>query len=457
MKRIKGFLVILITIFLLSGCVKNSITTKVNSDKSMNLEIEVLTKEEYKDKLSSIVTSMNLENRGFKLSTVSNDSYSGYKITRTFKSIDDLSNGSKDTVDISYILEEQFDFSRLFVRKSSFFKDTYTANLTYSAEKLKSIYVFNGSGSDEELEELELKYVLVIPTKAGNNDADEISTDKKYLTWKLSTDKEEKINYTFDIINIMHIALVGGGALLLLIVIIIVIVVIKKKNASKASLVYKEYDESIEGKLDKSEVIEGDAPKAEATVVQTGELPEQVNVPVEQKIDEPKVEEPQLVAPIIDGPEEPAAPAVETAVDNMEMQQLPSLEFEVPDNLIEQQEEVKEEPLADFKPNTFDYNRRPEFVKSTEPSKFVDEKVAIENAQEIEEPAGLEAPVLEEQKVTPTAVPVPETPIEMQTDNQTFIHTYETPTPTGEVQNKPNEVELDVPNGIALSDMDQNK
>ena len=45
MKRVKRYLLVLICLLLLNGCVKNDTTMKINSDKSMELEISLTVKE----------------------------------------------------------------------------------------------------------------------------------------------------------------------------------------------------------------------------------------------------------------------------------------------------------------------------------------------------------------------------------------------------------------------------
>ena len=479
MNRIKRFLLVLVTICLLSGCVKNNITTTINKDKSMNLEVEVFVRDESKELLDSKIDITDLESRGFKIASISqgDSGYIGYRISKKFDSIDKLSNGNKNTVDITDILEKNFEFEKLFVKQSTFFKDTYTANLVYSADKLKNRYSLYGYSGEEIPEEVELKYTLVIPNKVIQNDADDISVDKKYLTWNLSTTEDSKINYTFEIINTTHIILLGAGAVILVILIIVLLIVLKKKKASKATLIYKEYDPSIEGQLNKNEVIEGEATKVEGAdqgvnpenVVQTGELPNQPDAPeipvaqapvapVETAPSETPVEAPQEVAPV-----EPSEPAVETAVDNMEMQSLPSLEFEVPSEVIEQQEkeakEKEEQEEIEIKRNTWDYHRRPDFIKSNEPGKFVEEEDKKEEAPEVVEPETkkeIDLPVMAKSEERPAPkIDEPHFVEQQEVDNSgQFLVSDKTMFRTEEnAPKKASMQELDVPDAIAFSDM----
>ena len=264
MKRIKRLIIIFVTFLLLSGCVKNNVTMRINNDKTMSLEVTLLVKDEKKNQLDSMFNSYDLEDRGFKVSTLTKDDYSGYKITRDFSNLDELSSGNNEEIYISNVLFEDFDFSKLFTKKSSFFKDTYSAKFKYTTDAFKNMFSVEDDKILEEqyseslssLDEIELKYILVLPTKAISNDANEVSSDFKYLSWQLSKSEESNINYSFNIYNTKNIIILGCSGLLFIILIIVIIIVIKKKKSSKATLIYKEYDPSIEGELNNKEIID---------------------------------------------------------------------------------------------------------------------------------------------------------------------------------------------------------
>ncbi len=402
MNKIKRFVLLISCLLLLNGCVKNNTTMKINKDKSMNLEVFILVKDEIKNKLSSDFNSSDLEKRGFKVTTTSDNNFSGYKITKSFDNIDDLSkNTNNKVVDISNILESDFDFTVLFNKKTNFFKDTYTANYTYSFSELKEKYntieneTQDGNTQEDDYtetsdytDEMELKYNLILPSKAKSNNANKKTNSGKSLEWNLSSTSESKISYSFDIYNYKNILLVGGGVALLIIIIIVVIVIIKKKKNSKGTLIYKEYDPSIEGELNKNEIIN----TPEVTNQQQG-----VN----------NVESNNQLSVSNEGPQ-----VLETLEFSLpEEQPKKQTDIPVPENQFANNNAVTQNESSEIKLKTQNFNREPDFVRRNDTSKF------INSGNQFDE-----------------------------SDKDSLS------------QAMPNQSQaLDVPNGIALSDLDDNK
>ena len=103
---------------LLSGCFKNDTTMKINKDKSMNLEVTLTVEDQYKSTLSSNFDSADIEKRGFKVTTINNDDYSGYKITKKYNNIDELSKSDNKPLEISNILDSDFASITLILQKT---------------------------------------------------------------------------------------------------------------------------------------------------------------------------------------------------------------------------------------------------------------------------------------------------------------------------------------------------
>ena len=308
MKKLKRYLLVLISIILLSGCAKNNTTMKINKDKSMNLEVQILVIDESKNTLSANFDSAEIEKRGFKVITTTKDDYSGYKITKKFDNIDELSKGDNNVVDISKLLNSDFDFSKLFSKKTDFFKEVYTASFKYNINDYRLKYVTNetdGAEDDDEEDKtdikdiMELTYTLVLPNKAKSNDASNVSDGGKNLVWKLSSNSDSKINYSFAFYNYKHIAILCGSALLVVIILIVLLVILKKKKESKGTLIYKEYDPSIESELNSNEIIKDSEPSEVAAPLQpkVEESSEPQNVVVEENMEtlsEPQVTNEQI-------------------------------------------------------------------------------------------------------------------------------------------------------------------
>ena len=338
----------------------------------------------------------SLEKRGFKVTTNNTGDYSGYKVTKKFDNIDELCNADKDSLEIGTILEDGFDFTKLFTKKTDFFKETYTANFKYSVTELQKKYT-NITEEDEdnpsdinEYNELELTYTLVLPSKAKSNDASETTDGGKNLVWRLSPKTDSKINYSFVIYNYKHIAM--------------------------SSLIYKEYDPSIEGQLNKNEIIKDDSNNTAAFV--QGEEQTQKPEPSEQTVNNVSTQAPEspitengvpvmnkendgFVIPQVNAaniPSSNAQPQIPTMIKtpeftptldenrNLEIQDTPEI-IETPK--VMQTPETSETPKMiqtpmftptleekqneeiEVKPNTFDYNSKPDFVKQNDSHMFI--------------------------------------------------------------------------------------
>lgn len=427
MKRVKRYVILLVCVMLLSGCFKNDTTMKINKDKSMNLEVTLTVEDQYKSTLSSNFDSADIEKRGFKVTTINNDDYSGYKITKKYNNIDELSKSDNKPLEISNILDSDFDTTKLFSKTGNYFFETYTANYTYSIDTFKNKYLISEDDEDSleednRLKGIELTYTVVLPSKAKSNNANDNNDGGKKLIWKLSTNTDNKINYSFVIYNIKNIAIVGGGTLLLLIIIIIIIAVIRKKKASTSSLIYKEYDPSIESELNKNEIIKDEEPKnlqvpeenlkKEEVVVTENKVNQpsdtfinapkldslEYNLPSEQTANHIEIEEkknqfvtgdniviPQVQPTYIKGvqpssPVEEVKPQVvaeevkpQVVVEEKVILETPTVTPSL-QNINPQVNNVSQ-PEPQVQANTFDYNKAPDFVRQNDTNKFIQEEV----------------------------------------------------------------------------------
>lgn len=257
----------LVCVLFLNGCVRNTTTMKINKDKSMDLEVSILTNNVYKEELSNYFDSDDLEKRGFKINTTTENNYSGYEVTKSFSNIDELSSDILYTVNINELLDSKFDYSKLFKKEHGFLRDTYTAKYKFSISDYKNLIKSDNSSEDttnkntnntnEEVNEvMEFKYTLVLPNKPISNDASSVNGNE--FTWNLSSYSDSEINYSFAIYNYFHLIIVGLLIIMLVVGLIILIVYLVRKKGNKKTLIYKEYDPSIESVLKKDETIKLD-------------------------------------------------------------------------------------------------------------------------------------------------------------------------------------------------------
>ncbi len=273
MKKFFSILLILISIILLSGCVKNTNSMTIDKDKNMTYEVEVLVSTLISDEVSANIDTSKYESNGFKVTNVnfskSGDTpeYSGIKLKKTYKNIDDYSSDAVDRVNLKELLENE-DIVNLFVHKKSFLKDIYTAKFSIMLSDedniLKKEEVTNNEETEDESEtetsenldessmedlnkiseltnDIELKYVVNLPYSCTSSNADEKSNLNRTLTWNLSYDgTTHNIDYTFNIYNIKNMIIVSSLVLIVIVGCIIGFIVVKKKLSSRNTLIFKE-------------------------------------------------------------------------------------------------------------------------------------------------------------------------------------------------------------------------
>ena len=152
MKNIKKIIFLLIMIFMTTSCVKDETTLTVNSDKSVNLTVNVgysitsdktLTIEEVKQKVSSL---------GFNVDSYHDDKYVGYSLSKNYENINDISGSEETNINFADIVNGKFDDSKLFRVKKGFFKNTYYANYTYDFRNIyeykDTVYFYGEDGME---------------------------------------------------------------------------------------------------------------------------------------------------------------------------------------------------------------------------------------------------------------------------------------------------------------------
>jgi len=247
----------------LSGCVKSTTTMKINSTKSMNFETVFLVSKEVENaSVLDKIAQDKLVANGYNISTYDEDNYSGVKITKRLFSIDKVSNAKGDEVILSDLLKGTMNDKVMFKVKKSFFRNTYFATFKYRVRS-----EINANGGDEltsdKMISLEgesfYKFILEVPYGTIQNNANEVSKDGKKLTWTLNKNEDPEIKFTFSLLNLTHVYIVGGIAAVLLIIIIIFLIKFikaKKEELKNAGPILVDYDPSIEDKLTAFEIEE---------------------------------------------------------------------------------------------------------------------------------------------------------------------------------------------------------
>ncbi len=138
MKNIKKLIIILVLLFM-TGCYKQESTIKINADKSIDLDITVLTKRPLDVSLYNGNREVYAE-RNINISQIKENEYSGYRITKQYDNIDNYSVEADVKVDISKYLDKDFDDKVLFKVEKHFLKNKYTVDFTYDFDEEKEVY-----------------------------------------------------------------------------------------------------------------------------------------------------------------------------------------------------------------------------------------------------------------------------------------------------------------------------
>ena len=253
MKKIKYFLLLLAPMFLLTGCVKYNATMDIKKNKSMDFSITyALDTSLMGDKeLLSDEQRKTLENQGFTITDYLSDNMKGFVISRHIKNIDLLSSKNDTEYSLSELGDKNSDNNYIFKVKKGILKNTYTAKFKFDASDSNleddssdddwsfdnesddtlnwdfgsdstdndSSFDF-GSDLSNMMSNMDLSFNVNLPYSAKSNNATTVNNDNKNLTWNLSSNSLETIEFEFELYNMTPIY-IGIGVIAVLVIIII--------------------------------------------------------------------------------------------------------------------------------------------------------------------------------------------------------------------------------------------
>ena len=257
MKKIKYIILLCTSVFLLSGCVKFNANMNIKKDKSMNFSIiyavnstllddqELLTDEEKK----------NIEKQGFIFEDYKEDNMKGFKIIKNIKNIDSISSKNDEEYSLSGIMNNTSEENYMFKVEKGFFKNTYTANFKFDAsdsglsddlqdptldddnynDELENEEDTLDSNTDDDFDFTELMGNLDLSFNVTlSNNASKTENNDKKLSWNLSNDELQNIEFKFELYNMTNIYIcVGIGIGILIIGVIVAITIITKNKGNK--------------------------------------------------------------------------------------------------------------------------------------------------------------------------------------------------------------------------------
>ena len=159
------------------------------------------------------------ESLGFTGERYQEEDYKGYTYTKNVGNIDSITaddasfNLTNDYLEISE--------SKLFAKNG----DNYVSKITFTpAEETEGYQI-----------ESDITFTVTLPNKPISHNANSVSEDGKTLTWELTTNSQETIDFEFNFSSFPLIPVIIGAAVLLIIIIVVIVIVIKGKKGPKNS------------------------------------------------------------------------------------------------------------------------------------------------------------------------------------------------------------------------------
>lgn len=271
MKKFKYVMMLTVMMFLLTGCVKFNANIEISKNKNMNMEViyaidsSLMSYMGGDGELLSDDDKKELEQEGFTVENYSEDSFTGYKLVKKVKNIDDISTTDDINYNISGLLDDyEANNKNMFKVKKGLFKNTYYANIKFDASDSDlnndfidddtdstddidtyTAYDLNGNNSSSGFDfpgmdfsnftkNMDLKFNVTLPYKAVSNNANNVSEKDKSLSWDLSATKASNIEFSFYLYNLPLIyTLVGVIVVTILLVVGLAVGLNKKKNTVK--------------------------------------------------------------------------------------------------------------------------------------------------------------------------------------------------------------------------------
>ncbi len=324
MKRRFKLLLVLCTMFLLTGCsLKQEYNIDITNDKKVSIGYTVGMDDqlidlflsqsadsdeetEYTDtdRWNYLTESMIDENSksGYTYEKYEKDDLKGFKFKFTKVDISEVTKTEKvdrfyldggdsaSSTDSQDVLEE-ISKSPLFILDGK----TYKSNMAYKVSDQIAT-------SEDYFDLLDMKIVITLPAKAISNNATTVSEDGKTLTWDLAKIKDENIDFEFKFADNNMILIIGGAVAVVVVICVLFFAVFKKKKPSTdapAPVATTPVDPTTTPVAP----VEA-APVAETPVESAPETPAPVEAPVE-------------AAPVVETPAEaPAEQTTDTNVDN---------------------------------------------------------------------------------------------------------------------------------------------
>ncbi len=220
MKKVGTIFVLAISLFLMSGCVKQTVDMKISKDGKIDLTvISAISKDFLEDSEGSIAQREDFEKLGYEVEDYDDSEKVGVKATKTY-SLEEVSDTKETQVHLEDIAEESLDGKQLFQLVSeNFLGQRYKGNFIIDLTKV----------GNSPIEGSEISYSVTLPSKAKSHNADEVKGNT--LTWHLEIGEVKEIQYEFMMNDRTYLLVIAGILGLAIIVAGIILFISKHKKA----------------------------------------------------------------------------------------------------------------------------------------------------------------------------------------------------------------------------------
>lgn len=193
MKKIKKLLFLFIILFCIVGCTNAESTLTINSDRSMDLDIKILVDSKFNETNYLGNTSL-YDERNLKIQRITQGDLKGYRITKEYANIDDLSSDKSVTLDITKFLEPNYDEKTIFKLEKSYFKNKYSASFNIDFDYLrKNLFTEKKGNKDDFVNKIKSLYNKAISDYSKNK------KEKVYSDEKNELEIEKNIKYEISV------------------------------------------------------------------------------------------------------------------------------------------------------------------------------------------------------------------------------------------------------------------
>ncbi|MFW5999374.1 MAG: LppM family (lipo)protein [Halanaerobiales bacterium] len=201
------------TMLILGGCMEGSLHITVNEDKSAdvvhemgfdNFIIEMMEEDMGLEELEE-----EMSGEGYEVSSYEEQNVSGIRAKRSFDSMEQL---NREDFDISLPSEngkeEEMNVGNIAFTEG-FFRDQYRADLIFDMREDISEEEF-GEMSETLGEQINFDFVLTLPVRVSDHNADQVEDDGHTLRWDLKPGEKNQVTLSGAVWNMVNVVIFAG-------------------------------------------------------------------------------------------------------------------------------------------------------------------------------------------------------------------------------------------------------